>query len=161
MDQYIDYAIEQMDTQVIGLFMETTRNPDGLVRVLEKAAQRHIPVIALKVGRTELAAQLTYSHSGALAGQDAAYQALFERYGVQRVEDMDELATALIMFAQPHPVAAGGLVALHDSGGERQLLIAQTDEDDRSRVINVDRCYGMRVSLPRGPTRNHRSTSER
>jgi acyl-CoA synthetase (NDP forming) len=36
---------------------------------------------------------------------------------------MDELATALIMFAQPHPVRAGGLVSLHDSGGERQLLI--------------------------------------
>ena len=51
------------------------------------------------------------------------YQALFDRYGVQRVYDMDELATALIMFAQPHPVGAGGLVSLHDSGGERQLLI--------------------------------------
>jgi len=42
---------------------------------------------------------------------------------VQRVHDMDELATALIMFAQPHPVRAGGLVSLHDSGGDRQLLI--------------------------------------
>jgi gamma-glutamyl-gamma-aminobutyraldehyde dehydrogenase len=36
---------------------------------------------------------------------------------------MDELATTMMMFAQPHPVAAGGLVAIHDSGGERQLLI--------------------------------------
>ena len=51
------------------------------------------------------------------------YQALFDRYGVQRVDDMDQLATALIMFAQPHPVGAGGLVSIHDSGGERQLLI--------------------------------------
>ena len=42
---------------------------------------------------------------------------------MQRVQDMDELATTLIMFAQPHPVAAGSLVSIHDSGGERQLLI--------------------------------------
>jgi acyl-CoA synthetase (NDP forming) len=41
---------------------------------------------------------------------------------------MDELATALIMFAQPHPVAEGGLVAIHDSGGERQLLIDRADD---------------------------------
>ncbi|MDZ4729021.1 MAG: acetate--CoA ligase family protein [Xanthomonadales bacterium] len=127
MDDYMDYAIERMNTRAIGLFMETARNPEGLKAVLEKAAVRGIPVVALKVGRTELAARLTVSHSGALAGIDAAYQALFDRYGVQRVEDMDELATALIMFAQPHPVAAGGLVGLHDSGGERQLLIDLAD----------------------------------
>lgn len=127
MDQYMDFAIEQMNTRVIGLFIETARNPAGLTAVLAKAARRNIPVLAVKVGRTELSARLTVSHSGAMAGQDAAYQALFDRYGVQRVEDMDELASALIMFAQPHAVAAGGLVAIHDSGGERQLLIDLAD----------------------------------
>lgn len=130
MDDYMDYAIECMNTRAIGLFMETARNPARLRAVLEKAAMRGIPVVALKVGRTELAARLTVSHSGALAGTDAAFQALFDRYGVQRVEDMDELATALIMFAQPHPVAKGGLVGLHDSGGERQLLIDLADRTD-------------------------------
>lgn len=123
MDQYMDYAIENMNTRAIGLFMETARNPVGLTAALEKAAWRGIPVVALKVGRTELSARLTVSHTGAMAGEDAAFQALFDHYGVQRVEDMDELTSALIMFAQPHRVAAGGLVSIHDSGGERQLLI--------------------------------------
>ena len=123
MDQYMDYAIDCMNTRVIGLFMETARDPDGMRAVLAKAARRGIPVVALKVGRTERAARLAVSHCGAMAGRDAAYQAMFDRYGVQRVDDMDELATALILFAQPHPVATGGLVGLHDSGGERQLLI--------------------------------------
>ena len=123
MDDYLDFALELPTTRVIGLFMETARNPQGLVRALEKARTRRIPIVALKVGRTELAAKLAVSHSGAIAGEDAGYQALFERYGVQRVDDMDQLATALIMFAQPHATGAGGLVSLHDSGGERQLLI--------------------------------------
>ena len=86
-----------------------------------------IPVVAIKVGRTRLSARLAVSHSGAMAGTDAAYQALFDRYGVQRVDDMDEFAHTLMMFAQPHPIADGGLVCLHDSGGERQLLIDLAD----------------------------------
>ncbi|HZF14806.1 MAG TPA: acetate--CoA ligase family protein [Steroidobacteraceae bacterium] len=123
MDEYLDFALEQPSTRVAALFMETARNPEGLVRAFAKARERRIPIVALKVGRTELSARLTVSHSGAIAGEDAVYQALFDRYGVQRVHDMDELATAMILFAQPHPVAAGGLVSIHDSGGERQLLI--------------------------------------
>jgi len=127
MHDYMDFAIEVHNTRVIGLFMETVRNPQAMVAVLQKANQRRIPVVAIKVGRTELSAHLAVSHSGAMAGTDAAYQALFDRYGVQRVDDMDEFATALIMFAQPHPVADGGLVCLHDSGGERQMLIDLAD----------------------------------
>ncbi|MGH8135754.1 MAG: CoA-binding protein, partial [Steroidobacteraceae bacterium] len=123
MDEYLDFALELPGTRAVGLFMETARNPEGLVRAFAKARDRHIPIVALKVGRTELAAKLTVSHSGAIAGEDGVYQAVFDRYGVQRVDDMDELATTLILFAQPHRVAAGGLVSIHDSGGERQLLI--------------------------------------
>ena len=131
MDEYLDFALDQPSTRVVGLFMETARNPEGLARAFAKARERRIPIVALKVGRTELAARLTVSHSGAIAGSDGVYQALFDRYGVQRVDDMDELATALILFAQPHPVGAGSLVSIHDSGGERQLLI---DLADRERV---------------------------
>ncbi len=123
MDEYLDYALEMPGTRAVGLFMETARNPDGLLRAFDKARRRGIPIVALKVGRTELSAHLTVSHSGAIAGRDAVYDAIFDRYGVHRARDMDELATTLIMFAQPHPVAAGGLVSIHDSGGERQLLI--------------------------------------
>jgi acyl-CoA synthetase (NDP forming) len=95
---------------------------------LAKAARKDIPVVAIKVGRTEEAARLTVSHSGAMAGDDAAYEALFDKYGVQRVSDMDELATTLILFAELPRVGAGSLVSLHDSGGERQLMIDLADE---------------------------------
>ena len=124
----MDFALEQPETRVIGLFMETARRPEGLIAAFRKAREKRIPVVVLKVGRTELSARLAVSHSGAIAGRDDAYQAVFDRYGVQRVRDMNELATALIMFAQPHETADGGLVGLHDSGGERQLLIDLADE---------------------------------
>jgi acyl-CoA synthetase (NDP forming) len=101
-----------------------------MIAALKKANDKGVPVVALKVGRTEFSARLAVSHSGAMAGSDDAYQAVFDRYGVQRVCDMDEMSTALIMFAQPHKVANGGLVTLHDSGGERQLLIDLADSVD-------------------------------
>ena len=78
--------------------------PKGFRAALRKAADRGIPIVALKVGRTEKSAALTVSHSGAMAGDDATYEALFDRYGVQRARDQDEFTTMLIMFAELHPV---------------------------------------------------------
>jgi acyl-CoA synthetase (NDP forming) len=127
-DQYLDFVLDLPETRAVGLFIETARNPEGFRAALEKSVQRQIPVVALKVGRTEEAARLTVSHSGSMAGDDAAYVALFDKYGVQRVRDMDELATTLILFAELPRVGAGGLVSLHDSGGERQLMVDLCDE---------------------------------
>lgn len=128
MDEYLDFVLDLPETKAVGLFIETARNPDGFRAALEKAARKEIPVVAIKVGRTEKSAELAVSHSGAIAGDDAAYEALFDHYGVQRVHDMDELATTLILFAELPRVGEGGLATLHDSGGERQLIVDLADE---------------------------------
>ncbi|MCH9695399.1 MAG: acetate--CoA ligase family protein [Gammaproteobacteria bacterium] len=138
MDEYLDFVLDLPETRVVGLFVETARNPAGFRAALKKAAQRRIPVVALKVGRTEESARLTVSHSGAMAGDDATYEALFDRYGVQRVRDQHEFATLLIMFAELHPVGAGGLVTLHDSGGERQLLVDLADDANVPLTVLAD-----------------------
>jgi len=83
MDQYLDYALEQPETRAVGLFMECARNPEGIIAGFRKARDKGIPVIVLKVGRTELSARLAVSHSGAIAGSDDAYRAVFDRFGVQ------------------------------------------------------------------------------
>lgn len=120
---YLDYALEQPETGVVGLFLETVRAPERFARALEKATRRDIPVVALKAGRTAAAAALALSHSGAIAGDDAAYEALFERYGAHRVHTLDELGTTLLLFAQGRRAAPGGVAAIHDSGGERELVL--------------------------------------
>jgi len=120
---YLDFALDMPSTRVVGLFLETVRDPAGFVAALEKARQRDIPVVVLKVGRTAESAALALSHSGALAGNHAAYQALFDRYGVIEVEDLDGLANCLLLFSQPRRVGRGGLATMHDSGGLRELAI--------------------------------------
>jgi acyl-CoA synthetase (NDP forming) len=120
---YLDFALEMPDTRVVGLFLEAVRDPAGFLAGLEKAARKGIPVVALKLGRSAAAARMAFSHSGALVGDDGAFEALAAHYGVARVASLDELAFTLMMFAQPHSIGAGGLASLHDSGGERALFV--------------------------------------
>jgi acyl-CoA synthetase (NDP forming) len=120
---YMDYALEQESTRVIALFVESVRSPEKFISVLRRAAELDVPVVALKAGRTDEAAQLALSHSGAIAGDDAAYQTLFERYGVLSVKSLDELAATALLFSDRRRPAAGGLATIHDSGGERELVI--------------------------------------
>lgn len=120
---YIDYALERPEVKVIGLFLETARDPAGFRAALEKAANCRVPVVVLKLGRTAAAAAAALTHTGALAGSDLAYEALFDRYGVVRVETLDELASSLLLFATGRRAGAGSLVSIHDSGGECELFI--------------------------------------
>lgn len=120
---YMAYALSRPETRVIGLFLESVRDPANFTAALAAAAERGIAVVVLKVGRTALSAEMARSHTGALAGDDAAYRALFRRYGVHQVNDLDEMAATLALFEQPRRAAPGGLATLHDSGGEREMLV--------------------------------------
>ncbi|MCX7356145.1 MAG: CoA-binding protein, partial [Alphaproteobacteria bacterium] len=105
------------------LVLEAVRDPANFIEKLKQAQKKEIPVVALKLGRTEESARLALSHSGAIAGDDAAYEAVFERYGVLRVESTSELAGTLALFDQPRRAKKGGVVGISDSGGERELFM--------------------------------------
>lgn len=119
---YMDYALELDSTRVIGMFIETVRDPAKFVASLERAAKRGVPVVVLKVGRSAEAARMALGHSGALTGDDAAYDALFRRHGVIRVDTVDELGASLLLFAQGRKYAPGGMGAILDSGGECEMI---------------------------------------
>lgn len=120
---YMRYALGLESTRAIGLFIETIRDPAGFRDVMTVANERDVPVIALKVGREALTRELVASHSGALAGEDGAYEALFEADGVHRVETLDEIGDALALFVAGRRAGPGGLASVHDSGGERAMLV--------------------------------------
>ena len=109
---YIQHALADPETRVVGLFLETVRDPETFRAALAEAAERDVPVVALKVGRSRAGAQLAQAHSGALAGEDAVYDALFAHYGVQRVRSLDEMLDTLELFAA-RPAPAHPLHHLH------------------------------------------------
>lgn len=120
---YMQFALADETTRVIGLFLETVRDPQTFTAALAEAAERDIPVIALKTGRSERGAQLAQAHSGALAGEDGAYDALFRHYGVRRVRSLDEMMDTLELFAAGMRTRTSYVSALLDSGGQRALLV--------------------------------------
>lgn len=123
MAEYLEYSLGLESTRVVAILMETIRAPERFRRALELAAAWDIPVVALKVGHGEFARRMVTAHSGAIAGEDAGYEALFEHAGVLRVRTLDELVDTVELLCAGRVAAAGGLATLHDSGGERTHLI--------------------------------------
>jgi acyl-CoA synthetase (NDP forming) len=119
---YMDWSLEQADTRVIGMFLETVRDPAGFVAVLEKANRRQIPVVILKVGRTARAAAMAKTHTGAIAGNQAAFEALCRRHGVIEVGDFDEMAATLMLLQTDRETGAGSFAAVFESGGLREMI---------------------------------------
>jgi acyl-CoA synthetase (NDP forming) len=122
---YMDWSLEQEDTRVIGLFLETVRDPAAFVAALEKANAKNIPVVILKIGKSPLGAAMALTHTGAIAGNHAVFQALFKRYGVIEVDDFDEMASILMLLQSGREAVVGGFAAAFESGGFRELV---TDE---------------------------------
>ena len=125
---YMDWALAQPETRVIGLFLETVRDPENFVAVLEKARQQDVPVVVLKIGKTPMAQKMALSHTGAIAGDHAAFEALFRRYGVIQVEDFDEMAAILMLLQSGREAGEGQFAAAFESGGFRELITDQADE---------------------------------
>jgi acetate---CoA ligase (ADP-forming) len=121
---YLEYMLSVPQTQVVGLVLETMRDAPRLERALADAAARDIPVCALTVGTSTRGQALVDAHSGAVAGSDAGWEALFSAYGVHRCSDPDELTDSLETFAigRRHVPGTGrGIATAHDSGAERVL----------------------------------------
>ncbi len=133
MADYVDYALGLAETRVIGLFAETLRDANAMQSALARAAEQDVPVVALTVGGSPTGRALVAAHSGAIAGDDAAWEALFSAYGVHRVTSLDELVDSLELFAIGRRVRRGtplerlGIATVHDSGGERALVADHAD----------------------------------
>ena len=119
----MSYVLDDPQTAVVGLYLETVRDPDTFIVALAKAQQEHIPVVALKTGLSERGQSFTLAHSGALAVPAQSYAALFKRYGVRQVYTLDEMMDALELFAQVQHVDGPKLSVLMESGGERSLMV--------------------------------------
>lgn len=117
MADLVRYSLDRPATRVVGLYIETVRDIDGFVESLELASERGVPVVALFAGRSEASRAQMMTHAGRLAGDGAALEGLFRRYGVIRAESPDDWWTTLALLGGERSLGAGGLAAVMDSGG--------------------------------------------
>lgn len=121
MADYIEYLAGDPETRVIACIMEGAKDGAKLRRVLA-ATSRKKPVVVLKLGRTESGQRATVAHTGTLAGQREAYEALFRETGVAAVESLDELVETAGLFLHGRLPAGEKVVFLTISGGATALI---------------------------------------
>lgn len=121
---YISYMVNDSDTEIILAFVEQFRKPRQFIEVACRAREAGKPIIVLKVGCSEMAQQAAITHTGALTGSDAVYEAVFKKYGVIRVNDLDEmLETAAALVVLNGNLPSGNRVGMITvSGGEIGLV---------------------------------------
>lgn len=119
----LDYMIEDEECRVVCMFLEAIRDPDRFFAACDRAADRDLPLVVLKTGRTEAAVRAAAAHSGALGAPDKLVQALFERHGVIRVDTLEEmLETAKAMQASRRPTRPH-VATLTASGGHVEMAL--------------------------------------
>jgi len=112
----LDYLATDADTRAILLYMESIRDARHFMSAA-RAAARNKPVIVVKAGRTEEAARAAASHTGAMTGVDAVYDAAFRRAGMLRVDTTRELFGAAETLARIRGVRGNRLAIVSNGGG--------------------------------------------
>ncbi len=118
----MSFYLAEPDVRVIAAVIEGLSDVAKFRRIAAQAAERNVPIVALKLGRSEKASRAAVAHTGSLTGSDQLYDALFKQYGVIRVDDSEELMeTAKLLSAVRRP-AGPGLGVFASSGGECGLF---------------------------------------
>ncbi|HWK66869.1 MAG TPA: acetate--CoA ligase family protein [Rhizobiaceae bacterium] len=156
-------------TEVILCCMETCRSAAKLVRALDDARRAGKPVIVLKIGSSDVGQAAAASHTGALAGAPAVFDAVFERYGAVRVRSIEQLvdvghaATILLPDRLPRGrrvalvTASGGFgVMMADAASAARLEVPQLSRTAQERVLEV-----VPYASPRNPVDTTAQVSSR
>ncbi len=112
----LDYLADDLHTSAILMYIEAITNARKFMSAARRAA-RLKPVIVIKAGRHGETTKAVASHTGALAGSDAVYGAVFQRAGMLRVFDLDELFEAVETLAVARPPGGDRLAILTNGGG--------------------------------------------
>jgi acyl-CoA synthetase (NDP forming) len=137
-EDIIDAMIDDDAVTAIGLYIEALKDVPRFAEVAARALAAGKPIVALKVGRSEIGKRMTISHTGSLSGSDELYDALFDRVGVIRVESPTALLETLKMLSIAGAPKGRRMMAFTCSGGDSGML---ADLGDR---------FGMTYNQP-GP----------
>lgn len=146
------------ETKVILCVLETCRDASRLVTALDAARRAGKPVVVLKIGATEAGQAAAVSHTGALAGLDAVFDAVFRRTGAVRVPSVEallDLGHAAAVLGERLPrgrrtvllTASGGFgVLLADAASAAGLELPTPDEATQRRILSA-----VPFASPRNP----------
>ncbi|MGB1859797.1 MAG: acetate--CoA ligase family protein [Arenicellales bacterium] len=118
----LETLVEDDRVSAIGLYIEGFPDVRELEKVMGRARERRIPVVAVKSGVSAQGANITRSHTASMAGSDEAANALLKRLGIARVQDLDTLVESLKLLHVHGPLKGNRLCSMSCSGGEASLM---------------------------------------
>lgn len=113
---FVEYFAGLDDCGAIAMYVEGFRDGPKLLRALERAAGK-VPIVCVKVGRSAAGERMALAHTGHLTGADRVVDAVFERYGVIRVDDLDEVMEIAGLFTLAPPPRGDRVAIYAISGG--------------------------------------------
>jgi acetyltransferase len=122
---YIDFLVSDERTSIICALVEGVRRPAAFVEAARRALVAGKPLLVVKIGRSSGGSASAKSHTGILAGDDAVFDAVCERYAIVRCDSLDDMIdTALVM--RKRRIPPGKRVAMVTySGGAKGLFLDQ------------------------------------
>ncbi|MFG2714824.1 acetate--CoA ligase family protein [Streptomyces goshikiensis] len=114
---FISYFAERPEVGAIACYVEGLKDGRQFLLAADRAARNGVPVVAVKVGRTETGARMAASHTGKLTGADTVVDAAMRQFGVIRVDGLDELQDTAALLARARKPLADGVVVYSISGG--------------------------------------------
>jgi acyl-CoA synthetase (NDP forming) len=118
----IDSLARDPETGVIAAYVEGIRSPDKFRRAAQLARDAGKPIVLYKVGRSESGARSAVSHTGAMAGEDRVYDALFRQLGILRAETFSDLLDLPAMLATGRTMHGPRVAILTSTGGAGSLV---------------------------------------
>lgn len=144
---FVEYVLQDPDTNVIVVVLEGLIDASRFLTVLKKATKLCKPVIVCKIGRSEAGASAVTTHTGALAGNYQAYQAVLRQYGVQEAHDIAQVIDTAGCFSHLTDLLPPGrrIGVLTPSGGAG-IMLADKCEEQGLEVNQLDSLTRRRLS---------------
>jgi acyl-CoA synthetase (NDP forming) len=111
------YFADQPDVGVVASYIEGFKDGRTLMLAADHCAEQGVPIVCIKVGRTDEGRSMAKAHTGHLTGSDAVTSAVFCQFGVTRVDGLDELLDTAALFARAKPPRGDGVCIYAISGG--------------------------------------------
>ncbi|MGA7431863.1 MAG: bifunctional acetate--CoA ligase family protein/GNAT family N-acetyltransferase [Xanthobacteraceae bacterium] len=144
----LDFFATDRATRAILLYVESVRDARKFMSAA-RAAARAKPVLVIKTGRHAQGAKAAMTHTGALAGSDAVYDAAFRRAGLLRVLDLDELFAAAETLGHRITLNGKRLAILTNGGGVGVLAVDRlADFAGELAAISADTMKQLDTALP-------------
>ncbi len=118
-----DYLLDDPRVKAVGLAFEGLADIAGLRRAAAKALQVGKPLVAIKFAKSDVGAEASRSHTASMAGQDAAWEALFDRLGIISTNSESEFIETLKLLAQPNR-PKGRRVLVASASGVMGIMLA-------------------------------------